>query len=231
MRHVVHFPRHAGDRTIGCRHLKCVKILARIFVRPKVRCLRLHHGRVQQIAVDADVEQFGFRPLLGLAHTDLFQRNPPANQAVRIVQIAGQNRLGRTNHFARGLVSHLHPRSIEITFGGGVTIGIDVKRIIGTSLHAGFTTDAPFVVEIDDAIGTTEKCHRGTNFDTRRVVAMVAAQHCEVSPRVGIESFFDVLDPGSIHADGDVVLFLAGHRAGMTADATVLIDDESVAHS
>jgi hypothetical protein len=60
---------------------------------------------------------------------------------------------------------------------------------------------------------------------------MVATQYGEVAPRIGIKSFLDVFDPGAIHPDGNVVLFLARNRTRMTTDATVLIDNESVAHS
>ena len=60
---------------------------------------------------------------------------------------------------------------------------------------------------------------------------MIAAQHREVTARVGVMALLDVLDPGAIHADRDVVLFLARHRAGMTADAAILVDNKSVAHS
>jgi hypothetical protein len=98
-------------------------------------------------------------------------------------------------------------------------------------LHAGFTADAALIVEVNDPIGTPEKRDGRANFDTRRVVAMVATQHGEVSARIGIKSFLDVFDPSPIHADGNVVLFLARDRTRMTTDATVLIDNESVAHS
>jgi hypothetical protein len=87
------------------------------------------------------------------------------------------------------------------------------------------------VVEIDNSVRTAKERDRRANFDTRSVIAMVTPQHCKVPPRVGINSFFDVLDPSAIYADSNVVLFLARYRARMTADATVLIDNEPVAHS
>ena len=59
---------------------------------------------------------------------------------------------------------------------------------------------------------------------------MIAAQHREVTPRVGITALFNIFDPGAIYAERNVVFFLAGNRARMTADATVLVDDETVAH-
>jgi hypothetical protein len=42
-------------------------------------------------------------------------------------------------------------------------------------------------------------------------------------------ALFDVLHPCSIYADGNIVLFLARDRAGMTANAAVLVYNEAVA--
>jgi hypothetical protein len=60
---------------------------------------------------------------------------------------------------------------------------------------------------------------------------MIAAQYGEVTARIGIVALLDVLDPGAIHADRNIMLFLARDGTRMTADAPVLIDHESVAHS
>src|SRR5205809_2869547 len=59
-----------------------------------------------------------------------------------------------------------------------------------------------------------------SDFNTRCIVAVVAPQHREVSPRIGIMALLDVLDPRAIYTDGDVVFFLAGHGAGVAPDAT-----------
>jgi hypothetical protein len=138
--------------------------------------------------------------------------------------------LGRADNFAGGLISNFDTRCIEIAFGCGFAIGIDVKRIIGTGLHAGLAADAAFVIEINYSISSSEQRHRGTNFDARRVVAMIAAQHGEVAAGIGIAALFNVFNPRAIYTDGDVVLFLARDGAGVTADAAVLVDEKSVAH-
>ena len=59
---------------------------------------------------------------------------------------------------------------------------------------------------------------------------MVAAKHREVPAGIRVVALFDVLHPGAIDAHRDVVFFLTGNRASVTADATILIDDKSVAH-
>jgi len=97
-------------------------------------------------------------------------------------------------------------------------------------LHAGLAADASFVIEIDNSISPSKQRHRGTNFDARCVVAMIAAQHGEVAAGIGIAALFNVFHPCAIYTNGDVVLFLAGDGAGVTADAAVLVDEKSVAH-
>jgi hypothetical protein len=59
---------------------------------------------------------------------------------------------------------------------------------------------------------------------------MIAAQYREVAAGIGITAFFNVLYPRAIYADGDVVLFFTSDGTGVTADAAVLIDQESVTH-
>jgi hypothetical protein len=97
-------------------------------------------------------------------------------------------------------------------------------------LHARLATDAALVVEINDAVFSTEKRYGGTNFNTGSVIAVVAAEHREVPAGIRIVPLFDVFDPGAINTHCDVVFLFAGNRACVTTDTTILIDDESVAH-
>jgi hypothetical protein len=87
------------------------------------------------------------------------------------------------------------------------------------------------MIEIDDAITAAKQCNRRTNLYARSIVAMIASQYSEMAPSIGISAFFNVLYPSAIHAERNIVFFLASHRAGVTADAPVLIDDEPVTHS
>ncbi len=77
---------------------------------------------------------------------------------------------------------------------------------------------------------TAKQRHRRANLDARRVVAVIAAQHGEMAPGIGINTLFDILDPGAVNAERDVVFFFARHRAGVAADAAMLIDEKTVAH-
>lgn len=59
---------------------------------------------------------------------------------------------------------------------------------------------------------------------------MITAHHAEQPSRVGKLAFLDVLDPRPIYSDGDLMLGLAGDRAGMAADTFAVIDDETKIH-
>ena len=59
---------------------------------------------------------------------------------------------------------------------------------------------------------------------------MVASHDPEMARCVGEFTFFDVLYPGAKYADRHLVLLFTRDRAGVTANATVLVDDKSVSH-
>src|SRR5262249_60117914 len=121
-----------------------------------------------------------------------------------------------------------HAVRAVVTLGCRVRVGIDVERVVGTGLHARLAADAAAAIEVDDAVGAAVERHRRADGNARRVVAVVAAQHGEVTPRVGERALLDVLHPGAEGAQWHPVLFLAGHRAGVTADAATADDHEAV---
>jgi len=108
--------------------------------------------------------------------------------------------------------------------------GIHVEGVVGAGLHAGLAADAALAVEINDAIGSAKEGYGGADLDARGVIAVVAPEDAKVTFSIGKLAFLDVFDPGPIDSNRDIVLFLAGYRAGMTANATVLIDNKTVAH-
>ncbi len=55
---------------------------------------------------------------------------------------------------------------------------------------------------------------------------MITALNRKNSARIWKGSFFDVFDPGTIYPDREIVLLLARHSAGVTADAFPVIDDK-----
>jgi hypothetical protein len=118
----------------------------------------------------------------------------------------------------------------EIALGRGIVVGIDVKSIVRTGLHASLATDAAPVVEIDDTVCPSIKRAGGTDFRTRRVIAVVASHHPEVARSVGELALFNMLYPGPKHANRHLVFLFARDGAGVTANTSVLIDHKSVSH-
>src|ERR1700694_2677502 len=109
---------------------------------------------LKQIALNSYVKKFRFSTLLGLAHGNLFSSHHAAGLACRIVQIAGDYRLRRTDDHTGRFQLVLHAVSTEITFGGSVVVGINIEGVVGAGLHASFTADASLVVKVYDSIRT-----------------------------------------------------------------------------
>jgi hypothetical protein len=59
---------------------------------------------------------------------------------------------------------------------------------------------------------------------------VVASKYTKVALGIGKLALLDILDPRPVDPERDIMFFLAGDRAGMTANAPVLVDDKSVAH-
>ena len=83
-------------------------------------------------------------------------------------------------------------------------------------------------MQIDDAVAALEERVGRTDLHARRIVALVAEDRKEEALRLGERAFLDGLHPAAIHANRDLVLGLAGDRAGVTADAFSEIDGEPV---
>jgi len=118
----------------------------------------------------------------------------------------------------------------EIALGRRIVVGIDIKSIVRTSLHTALATDAAPVVEINDAIRPPVESARRTNFRARRVIAVIAPHHTEVSGSMRKFALFNMFNPSPKNPQGHLVFFFASHRAGVASDTTVLIYDETVSH-
>jgi hypothetical protein len=57
---------------------------------------------------------------------------------------------------------------------------------------------------------------------------VVAAIDQKITPRVGKLALLNILDPGAVDADGNVVFGFAGDGAGVAADAFSLVYDKGV---
>ena len=90
--------------------------------------------------------------------------------------------------------------SAEVALCGGMRIGIDVQRIIGTCLQARLTAYALLRVEIHDAVVAPVQCRHRTRRDAGSIIAVIAAEYREVAAVIGKLACLDVLHPGAVHA-------------------------------
>ena len=133
-----------------------------------------------------------------------------------------------TNHNTGGFESHVDAMRAESAFGGGVRFGVEINRIVGAGLHAGFTSDANARVELDDAIVTLIHCGDGTDADAGRVGAMITARHLKAAAHIGIRARFNILDPRAIYTKWHLILRLARGTARVTSDTFALVNEEAV---
>ena len=194
----------------------------------------LIHGRDQRIKgrlVGSDVEDVGAGVLLGRAHGHRLDAEQLADTTVGIVEVAYPDGLGGAHLDAGGLEALVDAVGAEVALGRGVGLFVDVDRVIGACLHAHLASDAARVVEVDNAVITSEERLGGATLDTRGVGAVIAAQHRHLAGRVGEGPLLDVLHPGAELPHRHLVLGLACHRARVAADAGPLIDGKAVAHA
>jgi len=60
---------------------------------------------------------------------------------------------------------------------------------------------------------------------------MIAARDLEDSPGIGECSLFNILHPGTVHAERYMVFGFTSHGAGMAANTLSVVDDKAVSHS
>src|SRR5215472_16081770 len=138
--------------------------------------------------------------------------------------------MDRTDDHTCGLQSHVHPMSAEMALGGGSAVRVDVDGIVGAGLQAGLAADAEIRVELDDP--TVAPVHRRRRADRHagRPRAVIAASDLKVAPGLREDPLLDILDPGAVNAERDLVLRLTRGGARMTADALAVVDQEGVVH-
>ena len=70
----------------------------------------------------------------------------------------------------------------------------------------------------------------GADLDAGRIVAVVTSHDPEVAFCLRELAGLHICDPGAKHSDGDLMLLFARHCAGRTANTSLLVDYESIAH-
>ena len=210
---------------------------------------RIRHGRAEGPKVDlpflviqrthrslrpdhaflgAEVEDLRARAFFRLPDHEGFALEDPRHLRRRIVEIPEDAALRRTDDHARRLQLVLHAVRAEIAFLGRVGVGIDEQLIVRAGFHAGAAADTRLLVEIDNAVAAAVERVGRADANAGSVFALVAQHGEEKAARIRKQSLLDRLHPAAIHADGNLVLDLAGDRACVASDALPQVYGESV---
>jgi hypothetical protein len=181
--------------------------------------------RIQRRLVGPLVEELGPGRLLRAPHRHRLPAGDTRHGGRGVVEVADLDRLGRAHHDAGRFETDVQTVRAEVALLGRVIFGVDEDRVVGTGRHAGLATDADPFVEVDDAVGPPVHGRGGAGGDTGRVLALVAARHLKGPTGLRKRTHVDVFDVGSVHAQRNVVLGLAGRAAGMASNARRLVDD------
>ena len=180
--------------------------------------------------VGVDVIELRSRTLFGFADAHSLTGEKLSNLSIAFVQISRDDGVLRTDHNAGGFQADFSPMCAIMALGGRPFVRIDINRVIGTGLHAGFAANTSFGTEVDNAILALVHRGHGTDRYAGRILAVVAARNLKDAPRIGKLALLHILDPGAIDGQRYVVFRLARYRASVATDALAVINDESVSH-
>src|ERR1022692_1364523 len=108
------------------------------------------------------------------------------------------------------------------------TLRDEVTVHVRTSHVAGAAADTLLFVHHHNAIRTDVSGASGTGFRTRGVGAVIAKYRQESPLGCGVSAHFARHHTGEVHALGCAVFLLAGHGAGVAANAPLQVDHHSV---
>ena len=203
-----------------------MRVLLRL-LRPREDVARraLGRERVERRRVRTAIEELRLGVLLRTTHRDRLAVDHVRDLGGRVVQVTDEDRLDRADDDAGRLHPHVDAVRAEVALLRRVVLGVDEDRVVGAGGDARLAPDARLLVEVDDAVLALEHRARRAGGHARRVDALVAAGDLEVAAHLGEEADVDGLHVGARDADGHLVLRLARRRAGVAADAALLVDD------
>ena len=128
------------------------------------------------------------------------------------------------------LESDVDATSAVVALSSRMGVWVYVEGIVRASLHAGLTPYASILIKIHNAIFSVVERTGGTDGDAGGIGAVIAPHDREQSSCIWKTAFLHLLYPGAINAYGHLMFRLAGRRAGVTAYALPIVNDESVLH-
>jgi hypothetical protein len=154
-----------------------------------------------------------------------------SNLGIGFIQIPGNDSFYGANDNAGRLVAAIKPVDAVVALGRRICIGVNVKGIVGTGLHATLAADAAVIVKIHNAVSPGVKCCCGTNFNARCIRTMIAAMDRKFPSAIWENTFLNIFNMSSIYTKGNIMFRLTRNRTGMAANALTIIYDKSVIHT
>ncbi len=115
----------------------------------------------------------------------------------------------------------------HVALVSGLRLRIYVEGIVGTGVHTGLAANAVVVLEVHDPIVSAVEGGRGADRHARSILTLVATHHRELAGNVGESTGLDVLHPGAVDSERDVMLALAGNGASVTANTRIAVEEKS----
>ena len=117
--------------------------------------------------------------------------------------------------------------SAVVTLLSGACVRIEIEGVVRACLHACLTANADIAVEIHNGVRPLVQSVDGANVYTRSGITVVAAEYCEVATNFWECPLLYIFDPCSEFAEGDFIFRFARYCAGVTTDASTLVDDKA----
>src|SRR6516165_2990331 len=115
----------------------------------------------------------------------------------------------------------------QVTLVDGLTVRVAIEGVVEARLQTGLAADAPVRVKVHHAILASVERRDRANRDARGPFTVIAPHHREQPAIVGKGPLLNVLDPGAVDANGDLVLALARYRASVATDTFAVVDYEA----
>ena len=172
----------------------------------------------------AFVKELRERLFLRASHRHRVSVHDLCDVRIRVIHIADENRLRRTNDHARGLELHVDAMGAEVTLLSGVIVRIYEDRVVWARGHARFAPDADRFIKIDDAVRALEHGRRRARRDARCVRALIAACDLVCAACLRKDADIDVFDVSARYRERNEILRLARSRTCVTADTARVVD-------
>ncbi len=154
--------------------------------------------------------------------------NETRDLAVWIIEIAENPDLRGACRDAGRFTARSYQVDAEPAFHGYPLVFVDATDLVRTSLYAVLASDTAVLVHEDHSLGRGINGACGTDFKTRRILALVALKRDKFLPECGEFSGILFLYPVEGMIRFESLLILAGDSTRMTSDTSRCVNSYSV---